>query len=841
MAAVTGLKLQLGTGTSDGTITAYWSFAKSHLDHYSVVFYYRTDNKYKSGKNKGNYIWYDGTSTTTTRKLASWDIPDGAYAVKVTVKPVAKTHSVKSGKTTKEVSYWSGSSKTVSKSVKSETLTPEVPSIPSISLTDSGKIRAEVTVNDDNTNYIDFYLYRPEQKNTKEGSNTTRSSVNSDGVAAANFSVKYAGYTYKVKARAVRDSASKYVSAYSNYSDSIVTTPGTPSAPQAILVDDVNSIIRVTVTAVAGAETYTIQYTNRKGVWSGEGVSEATIEKGYKSIDISVESGKQYWVRAKAVNKDGVEGSYGSATEVIVGQAPQPPTTWSDRVTAKVGQAVMLYWIHNTVDGSAQQLAQVEITVNSPIASSGGTSSTTTTVNVTPELDSSTGENSNKGEYSLNTSSYSDQSQILWRVRTRGIFSTWSDWSTQREIKVYTPPTLELNVYQSSDSLDSPVDTVESFPFYVVAESGPLTQKAIGFYISITSNSTYSYVAADGTNQTINNGEEVYSEFFDFSSDLETVEFGDYAIVKDNILTLTLSANNIDLEEGIEYTINSSVSMNTGLDASADGSFIVGWKDEAYEPDCEFIYDEDSLTMSIIPYCNEPANFDPSQDYPDNYDYQYKLVEGVVLSVYRRESNGELTLVDNNITNDGATAVSDPHPSLREGLYRIIATTTLTGAVAYYDPPGYPIYETDIVMQWDEDWGDLSADEVIDQDTGETELNTGMEPGWSGSILRLPYNIDTSESTSPDVSLIKPIGRKRPVSHYGTQLGESATWNTEFDKSDIDTINLLRRLQIWTGDVYVREPSGTGYWANVNVSFNLTHCELVVPVTIDITRVEGGL
>ena len=60
-------------------------------------------------------------------------------------------------------------------------------------------------------------------------------------------------------------------------------------------------------------------------------------------------------------------------------------------------------------------------------------------------------------------------------------------------------------------------------------------------------------------------------------------------------------------------------------------------------------------------------------------------------------------------------------------------------------------------------------------------------------------------------------------------------------KSDKETLHALRRLATWTGDVYVREPSGSGYWANISVSFNQTHCELVVPVTLSLTRVEGGI
>ena len=41
------------------------------------------------------------------------------------------------------------------------------------------------------------------------------------------------------------------------------------------------------------------------------------------------------------------------------------------------------------------------------------------------------------------------------------------------------------------------------------------------------------------------------------------------------------------------------------------------------------------------------------------------------------------------------------------------------------------------------------------------------------------------------------------------------------------------------GDCYVREPSGTGYWANVQVNWSQTHNEPAIPVSINVTRVEG--
>ena len=108
-------------------------------------------------------------------------------------------------------------------------------------------------------------------------------------------------------------------------------------------------------------------------------------------------------------------------------------------------------------------------------------------------------------------------------------------------------------------------------------------------------------------------------------------------------------------------------------------------------------------------------------------------------------------------------------------------------------------------------------------------------------MLRLPYNVDVADSHDPDVALVEYIGRKHPVSYYGTQLGESATWNTEIEKDDRDTLYAIRRLAVYSGDVYVREPSGSGYWAHITVSFSQKHRELTIPITLNIKRVEGGM
>ena len=144
---------------------------------------------------------------------------------------------------------------------------------------------------------------------------------------------------------------------------------------------------------------------------------------------------------------------------------------------------------------------------------------------------------------------------------------------------------------------------------------------------------------------------------------------------------------------------------------------------------------------------------------------------------------------------------------------------------------GYPVNGSAVIIQWAEEWSTFEVGE-----------STSVEgPPWSGSLLKLPYNIKVTDNRKTDVALINFVGRKHPVTYYGTKVDETSTWDVEIPKTDKDTIYALRRLSLWAGDVSVREPSGMGYWANVKVSFNQTFKEVKIPVTFDITRVEGGV
>ena len=747
---------------TDRTIYARWTWDKTNTLYYQVKWYYDT----------GNGVWFESRDTgiTVTSKQTTYTAPKNAKAIKFTVRPVSKKRTVRK----KTTSYWtaSWSSAKIYDFINNP---PTTPPVPEVTLEDY-TLTATLENLDVNAISIQFKVVQDDSIVYKISNTAIRTETNS-----AQYScIVTAGSSYKVACRAVRSTI------YSDWSDFSKAVNTIPSAPATITVCRANSETSVYLEwpEVATAESYCIEYTTKREYFDGSNSTSTEDNIEFTHYEITgLETGHEYFFRVRAKNSAGDSG-WSEIKSVVVGKKPSAPTTWSSTTTAITGEPLNLYWVHNSEDGSIQTYAELELVID-------GVNSVYTIKNSTGE-----DEKDKTSVYSIDTSSYTEGSYIQWRVRTAGVTKVYGDWSIQRTIDIYAPPTLAMSI---KDAEGSELTEITSFPFYISALAGPKTQAPIGYHLSIKSDEMYETLDDIGNTKIVSVGQEVYSKYFDTSS----------------ALLVELSAFNVDLENNVSYTVTCSVTMNSGLTAETTASFSVAWVDMDYEPNAEIAIDYDSLTANIRPYCD---------------DEEGNLISNLYLSVYRREFDGSFTEIIKNIDNSDSTFITDPHPALDYARYRIIATDKTTGAISYCDLAGYPVGETSIVIQWDEEWKEFDS-------TNPDELE---QPPWSGSLLKLPYNVDVSDSHSSDVSMVEYIGRKRPVSYYGTQLGETATWNVAIPKDDKDTLYAIRRLAIYMGDVYVREPSGSGYWANVSVSFSQKHTELIIPVTLNITRVEGG-
>lgn len=803
---------------SDNTMFVTWKWTKDHTDSYSVTWYYAT----------GNGVSFVGSENTVKVKQSLYNIPSNATTVWVSIKPISTKHKVNG----KEVNWWTGQWTTTKKYLVKD-LPPSTPPVPSVSI-DKLKLKAELeNIKSTNATQIEFQVVK---NDSKQSFKTQK--VNITAYAATFSCTVNSGGEYKVRCRSVRG---KLISQWSDYSTPVSTIPSAPTSIKTLKTTSSTSVY-IGWSSVSTAKSYVIEYATKQS-YLGSSDASSTIssitETHYEKTGL--ESGQTYYFRIRAVNDAG-ESSWSGVKSIIIGKKPSAPTTWSSSTKIQVGEPLNLYWVHNSQDGSSQTYAQLETIIN-------GITSTETIKNTTDEdLKDKT------SVKSIDTSTYSSDTKILWRVRTRGVLNEYSDWSVQRTVEVFEPPAISINLTNQNGDL---IDIVESFPFYINGYYSPLSQKPIGYHVTIQANSSYETIDNVGLSKIINKDDVVYEKYFD---------------TNDNLL-LELTPGSIDLEAGVDYKIKVIVSMDSGLTAEDTYEFTVEWEDKFYEPIASISVDPDSLYATIDPYClthpiiNRKVNYingvykkttetvdivgegtgvddaltdDGEQVFSGviadgtsvlyyEYEGEEALLENVTLAVYRKEFDGTFTEIGTGLNNH--ENVIDPHPSLNIARYRIVVTDNDTGAISYTDLDGESVNEPSIVINYGEDWTKFNV--------SEDEIDELEQAPWGGELLRFPYNVDVSNNYNPDVSLVEYIGRNHPVSYYGTQKGETATWSTVIPKDDEDMLSALRKLSIFMDKVYVREPSGSGYWATVTVSFSQKHKDLTIPVTFNITRVEG--
>lgn len=643
---------------------------------------------------------------------------------------------------------------------------------------------------------------------------------------------------------------------WSPWSEAILMPPNAPSKVTitAIPTNENPNLLKVVIEESTDSSNFTdhyeVEYTTKQEYFDtgyGTTVVSSQDDSNVVIINPGDEGGATYYFRARIVNETKAGDWTYSEGSTSVGREPDAPTTWTYTNSFVGGddQYVIFYWTHNSRDGSTQRAAKITIVLND----------TTITLDW-PGVDYSSASTYKEGDFvNYDNKIYrclydidipeawnpdhwdyvgdgleSDEvysykfpvfqygqggvTTIKWSVKTRGVMETggpdddgFSKASTVREVKVYQKPvvTLTPNSY-----------TITSYPVNIHCISTPVFQNPISYTFVIRAKESYETMGFDGEPLNIAEDQIIYTKYGSFP---------DNSIANAHNFYITLNAGDVHLENGITYSMEISMGFDSGLTADTKTVVLIDYdNDSLVLPMANIYINKDNYTATI-----SPVAYDLSEEFEDDNPV---VAEDTVLSVYRKEYNGEMTLIQDNINNVRGIAVSDPHPSLKSSTYRIVAVNTETGNINYNDIRSTGINDPCIIIQWDEEYRYIE---------GATPVETPLEnPLYQGTFLKLPFNIKQSESNDIDINNVKYIGRKRPVPYFGTQLGETASWSCEFDKKDEETIYKLRRLSMYMGDVYVREPMGMGYWASVKVSFNRDYKSLIIPVTLEVTRVEGG-
>lgn len=874
---VTIQSITLQGGPNNRTLYATWSW-----DLHSDTQAYYLQWEYGIGDG----VWYKEDLVTISRDGAGnlarnalyTPSNESAYHVRLSVKPQAKVDSKNKPRYSSP-----GFSNTVTFNYNtSGKLT--TPSAPTLTI-DGTTMTARIEYSAGNANRMTFKFSRDD----KEPSGNDIQTVKSVGTNV--YSVNYdavVGHSYKVCCAA--DNAQyDNTSDDSPYSDYVYSGP--PKVPGWVSYYATSAtevfLNWKNISSKYPHDTYVVEYTTAKKYFdNSSNVQSQTVNSDVAgSTYISgLETGQTYFFRVRA-ERNGQYGEWSDIVSVKLGVIPSAPTTWSNYSKVKTGEDVTLYWSHNAQDSSEQNTAQINlsingqsrtITINSPknvsllevpefsysewkrigkkgtsstwddvqnvdsfivgsiaiikgvsINSKGerkscklyGTVQSIDSINDTMiiiaefyaddtlternELDSGSGITT---YYVLQTDEFVTGATIQWKVRTRGILTTggsnndgYSDWSMIRKIEVAVPPT--VSVYTANHLNVNSSNTITSFPFDIRVDYRSNNEVPVECAVDVYSFDDYIDIDETGEEYLVPYNTLLYSQHF----------YG----LKYDLFNVVLSVNDITLKNNVRYRVDATIVMQSGLRASSWNTFLFSTVDDVSVPKAEFMFDSRNLTMAIRPYVESGSS-------------------NVVLSVFRKEYDGSFTKVNGASRLDGDTWVTDPHPSLYYANYRIVATSKSTAAVNYIDYPGYPVLNPAVVIQWDEPEKDLTYEFDFFDPLREKGHTNG------GSMLKLPYNVQMSSNNNMDVELVNYIGRKRPVSYYGTQIGETRSFSLDIPKADKRTLFSIRRLSVWTGDVYVREPSGEGFWASASVSYDINSREVTIPVTINVTRVEGG-
>ena len=253
------------------------------------------------------------------------------------------------------------------------------------------------------------------------------------------------------------------------------------------------------------------------------------------------------------------------------------------------------------------------------------------------------------------------------------------------------------------------------------------------------------------------------------------------------------------LDDGARYRLIATVQDGIGQMAEVTQEFEVHWTHQALIPTATVVVDTDEMIAKITPIAPDGA------------------LETDVCDIYRLSADRPELIYPNAVF--GQTYV-DPYPAIGDhGGHRCVFKTA----------------NGDFITEDNElAWVDTRAD---DGDIVEHEDNV-IDFGTDSVALR--YNADLSNTWAKDFTETQYLGGS-VQGDWNPAVSRSGTFSAVIVADEIDMIESMRRLAVYTGICHVRTKDGSSYSADVQVSeaYSQDTAHKLVTFDLKITRVDS--
>lgn len=487
------------------------------------------------------------------------------------------------------------------------------------------------------------------------------------------------------------------------------------------------------------------------------------------------------WYFSMRLKSDSGYSDVSDTESVLVGTTADAPTpTFQSGGTVEQGKTVRLSWIHNDADNSQQTKCRLMVTRSD--------TGSTQTIDV----------DGANGYYDYDTTGIASGTEVAWGVCTAGANGVLGEYCESQTFDVYARPNLSVTLTDGAGKAVS--GTLSTLPLTIDASSGDTSQDVVEWTVTATLAESCTITDVYGDEMPLSAGTEVFRERIVEGDD----EYGS------ETMQMEITALDADWPSAASVSLEISALMSCGLLANP-ATVVFG---------TDFASSADVAVSAMV----TPGSAWTAEIRPEARDADGNLSTGHTLAVYRIDDDG-YTEIASGIANDQPVLIDD-YPNFGRCTYRIVANDTATDQMTSTDAY-VEIDEASILIQW-----------------GEPSIyaENGTVEAISANYLQLPYNIKISEKRAKDVALKQYIGREHEVAYYGTIITQSGSWQADISVADDGfALDQLRALGSYMGDVYVREPTGTGYWATVDVDgIDSAYNSALQNVSLSVTRVENG-